>query len=148
MFEPGQKFYSSVSINDFFLMQTLQNVHQQFAEFFKSETLKPFAFLVSKKLSEGNICINVQNAAAQLVDTPYTFGEGRSIHPAQLKQEPLVTVKDGPKQPFVLHNDRMYLQRYFHYETSILERIRAFVEKQEGKVTPLMAELQSRAAFI
>src|SRR4051794_41049181 len=120
-------------------MQTLQNVHHQFAEFFNSDTLKPFAFLVSKKLSEGHICIDVQNAAAQLVDTPYHLDDGRSISAAQLKEEPLVTVKGGPKQPFVLHNDRMYLQRYFHYETSIVERIKAFVKKQEGKNTRLIA---------
>src|SRR4051812_4967270 len=129
-------------------MQTLQNVHHQFAEFFKSEALKPFAFLVSKKLSEGHICINLEDAASQLVDTPYDQGEWRRIDPSQLKEEPLVTVKDGPKQPFVLHNDRLYLQRYFYYETAILQRIKAFVQKNEDKNAALSKELQSRAAFV
>src|SRR4051812_29353968 len=107
-------------------MQTLQNVHQQFAEFFKSETLKPFAFLVSRKLSEGHICINIENVAEQLIDTPYHKKGAQSFNAALLKNEPLVTVKGAPKQPFVLHNGRLYLQRYFYYETSIVERIKAF----------------------
>ena len=40
-------------------MQTYNDVHRQFAELFKSENLKPYAYLVSKKLSEGHICVNM-----------------------------------------------------------------------------------------
>lgn len=124
-------------------MQTLNNVHHQFAEFFKSETLKPFAFLVSKKLSEGHICVQVNEAAEELQDSPY-YNAGIVLNSSsKLRYDPLVTVKNGAKQPFVLHNNRLYLQRYFQYETAILSRIKEFVaseaEAREERVTVLKA---------
>ncbi|MDB5248791.1 MAG: exodeoxyribonuclease alpha subunit [Segetibacter sp.] len=129
-------------------MQTLNNVHQQFAEFFKSETLKPFAFLVSKKLSEGHICIAVKEAAALLEESPF-YDTGIVLNSiVRLKDEPLVTVKDGMKQPFVLHNDRLYLQRYFNYETAILTRIKTFVESEKGDSGRRIKALKSNEDFI
>lgn len=128
-------------------MQTLNNVHQQFAEFFKSETLKPFAFLVSKKLSEGHICLNLSDAANELSESGFDRSQagGKSIE--RLKSETFVTVKDGPKQPFVLHNNRLYLQRYFNYETVILKRIKAFVQSEEEQTQTRIAELRANATF-
>ncbi|MGI8636299.1 MAG: hypothetical protein ACR2KZ_12950, partial [Segetibacter sp.] len=104
-------------INDISLMQALNNVHHQFAEFFRNETLKPFAFLVSKKLSEGHICIQVSDAAEELEGSPFYDANIVLTTASRLQYEPLVTVKGGAKQPFVLHNNRLYLQRYFNYET-------------------------------
>lgn len=129
-------------------MRSFTNVHQQFAEFFKSDTLRPFAFLVSKKLSEGHICINLKEVSKEL--------EGFSVYDKEaavndlftLKDEPLVTVEGGVKQPFVLHNDRLYLQRYFHYETSILQRIRLFINSDPGMVKNKMQELTKHATMI
>lgn len=129
-------------------MQTLHNVHQQFAEFFKSETLKPFAFLVSKKLSEGHICINIDDTAVELEEMPFFDSKLVSNNIARLKEEPLVTLKDGAKQPFVLHNNRLYLQRYFNYETAILTRIKAFIESEKGQVEKKTQELTGHAQFI
>lgn len=129
-------------------MQTLNNVHQQFAEFFKSETLKPFAFLVSKKLSEGHICIQIDDAAEELEESPFYDVTAVSNNLSRLKEEPLVTVKDGAKQPFVLHNNRLYLQRYFNYETQILNRIKAFIESEKGVTEKRIKELGAHADFI
>jgi exodeoxyribonuclease V alpha subunit len=39
----------------------------------------------------------------------------------------MVAAAEGEKQPFILHNDRLYLQRYFAYETSIVESIQSFL---------------------
>lgn len=129
-------------------MQTLNNVHQQFAEFFKSETLRPFAFLVSKKLSEGHICIDVNNAAMELQGSAlYDLGL-LPAKAARLNEEHFVTVKNGAKQPFVLHNNRLYLQRYFNYETSILTRIKKFVESEREHVDRRMEELITYADYI
>ncbi|MCW3110940.1 MAG: exodeoxyribonuclease alpha subunit, partial [Segetibacter sp.] len=129
-------------------MQTLNNVHQQFAEFFKSETLKPFAFLVSKKLSEGHICIKVNDAAEELEESPFYDPNSVLHNTVRLKDEPLVTVKDGTKQPFVLHNDRLYLQRYFNYETQILHRIKEFIESEKKESDKRVKELRAHAGFI
>ena len=40
-------------------MKVINGIHQQFAEYFPSETLKPHLYLLSKKLSEGHICVDV-----------------------------------------------------------------------------------------
>jgi exodeoxyribonuclease V alpha subunit len=129
-------------------MQTLNNVHQQFAEFFKSEALKPFAFLVSKKLSEGHICIQVNDAAKELEEIPFYDPNLAYANAARLKEEPLVTVKDGEKQPFVLHNNRLYLQRYFNYETQILNRIKTFVESEKSQIEKRVKELTPHTDLI
>jgi exodeoxyribonuclease V alpha subunit len=42
-------------------MQTINDVHQQFAAFFKSDLLKPYAYLVSKRLAEGHICLQLED---------------------------------------------------------------------------------------
>jgi exodeoxyribonuclease V alpha subunit len=59
-----------------------------------------------------------------------------------------VTVKDGAKRPFVLHNNRLYLQRYFNYETQILNRIKAFVEGEKGQAEKRIKELTAHTDFI
>ena len=129
------------------LMKTINNVHQQFAQFFKSESLKPFAYLVSKKLSEGHICVDLNEVNAELEDVEFydkTFLSGA----AGLKKEPLVTFENGAKQPFVLHNNRLYLQRYFNYESIILRRIKAFAETENKETQERVQELKSHAAFM
>ncbi len=127
-------------------MKTINNVHQQFAEFFKSEILKPFAYLVSKKLSEGHICLDLNEVNKELEDVE--FYDKTLSNVSALKDEPLVTSKDGAKQPFVLHNEKLYLQRYFNYETIILNRIKEFIETENKEIEKRIQELKSHAAFI
>ena len=54
-------------------MKLLSDVHQQFAEYFDSETLKPYLYLLSKKMSEGHICINMDEITNEDVDEHYQF---------------------------------------------------------------------------
>lgn len=112
-------------------MLTLNNVHQQFASWFHSEKLRPFAYLVSRKLSEGHICVALNDIDEEEENhfplTPATFSNYETL----LKNEPLVMQKGGTKQPFVLHNHKLYLQRYFHYETIILDRIYQFLNTEK-----------------
>lgn len=129
-------------------MKTINNVHQQFAEFFKSETLKPFAYLVSKRLSEGHICldlneVNTEPEGLEVFDKAFLLE-----NTSGLNEESLVTFENGPKQPFVLHNNRLYLQRYFNYETIILNRIKLFVETEKKGDQKRIQELKSYAEFI
>ena len=123
-------------------MQTINDVHQQFAAFFKSETLRPFAWLVSKRLAEGHICINLNEL--NLLPEEALMPDAALLNTAkkQLASEPLVSTATGEKQPFILHNHRLYLQRYFAYESSIVESINGFtaVEKQlRGERLQLLA---------
>jgi len=105
-------------------MQTFNDVHRQFAEFFKADKLKPYAYLVSKKLTEGHICVNVDEI--EVADLPESYRK-LIIDKNQLAKEAMVAGANQEKQPFILHNDRLYLQRYFAYETIILQRIYDFL---------------------
>lgn len=116
-------------------MNTINDVHQQFASFFKSSTLQPFAYLVSKKLSEGHICIELENEEIK--------------NSQALLKEPLVTTQaTGNKQPFVLHNNRLYFQRYFNYETRILTRLQEFIQAKKQVKAERLNALQLESAFI
>lgn len=128
-------------------MQTINNVHQQFAEFFGAEALKPFAYLVSKKLSEGHICVELSDIESEMEESSFYIKE-EVPDVGALTNEPLVSFKDGNKQPFVLHNNKLYLQRYFNYETIILNRIKAFVESEKAGENTRIAELKLHEAFI
>jgi exodeoxyribonuclease V alpha subunit len=125
-------------------MQTLNDVHQQFAAFFKSETLQPYAYLVSKKLSEGHICLQLDELDAEKENLPSYYKWNGEVD--DLRNEKLVTSAGGIKQPFVLHNGRLYLQRYFNYETMILSRIMEFIVAEkvsEAERTDLLKKHQS-----
>ncbi len=129
-------------------MKTTNDVHQQFAEFFGGENLKPYAYLVSKKLGEGHICLHLNNVREELESVPF-YDTGIAVrNKSKLKDEQLVTFKNGAKQPFVLHNNRLYLQRYFNYETAIVSRIKAFVESEKYEAQKRSKELKLNADFI
>ena len=124
-------------------MQTLNDVHQQFASFFKSETLQPYAYLVSKKLSEGHICLRLDELDTEKENLPAYYKWNGVV---DLLKEKLVTSVEGINQPFVLHNKRLYLQRYFNYETMILNRIMEFIAAEkilEAERTDLLNKHQS-----
>ena len=124
-------------------MQTLNDVHQQFASFFKSETLQPYAYLVSKKLSEGHICLQLEELDTEKENLPAYYKWNGMV---DLLNEKLVTSAEGIKQPFILHNKRLYLQRYFNYETMILNRIMEFIAAEkilEAERTDLLNKHQS-----
>ncbi len=85
-------------------MLTLNNVHQQFAEFFKSETLKPFAFLVSKKLAEGHICLDLDDVEQELGDNSFYDLDTVLENKQALNSEPFVSTAHDSVQPFVLRS--------------------------------------------
>jgi exodeoxyribonuclease V alpha subunit len=101
-------------------MQTLNDVHQQFASFFKSETLQPFAYLVYKKLNEGHICLDLEELELVKENLPVAYKATNLTQ--NILAESLIGSIDN-KQPFIKHNNKLYLQRYFNYETIILEKV-------------------------
>ncbi|MDB5201309.1 MAG: recD [Ferruginibacter sp.] len=102
------------------------DVHQQFASYFTTGSLQPYIYLLSKKLSEGHICIFLEdNHRQEMLAAGYEH-----ISPWQtIKKDPLVA-EGITTRPFVLLDNRLYLQRYFNYETVIIERIKALLEEE------------------
>lgn len=107
-------------------MQTLNNVHEQFAEFFKGKHFRPFAHLLSKKLSEGHICLSLKEMISEEVEISSRYTTLTELE-KQLADEHIVGMTSADNQPFVVHNSHLYIQRYYYYETLIFERIKDFV---------------------
>ena len=112
-------------------METINNVHCQFASFFPSEALQPLAYMVSKKLAEGHICLPLKNIEKEFAGDPFypDYHLGRKN---ELFKNPFIGTEPADIQPFILYNDKLYLQRYFNYETMILERIQMLIAFESG----------------
>lgn len=121
-------------------MQTLNDVHQQFAEFFHVPDLKPYLYALSRKMSEGHICMDITQLETE--DMPESYQ-------AILKKKgniegDLVATTEQEYKPFVLHQGLLYLQRYFRYETqllrNILDRIQSGRQVKEERMRLLSAQ--------
>lgn len=105
------------------------NVHEQFAVFFDDLCIQPYAYLISKKLSEGHICVELDEIILSdgLKDSIF---EGIKLNTTELKRSKLVSESSSDKQPFVINNDKLYLQRYFSYESQIIDKIGDFIAEE------------------
>lgn len=128
-------------------MKTINDLHQQFAEYFESETIKPYAYLLSKKLQEGHICLSLDKPGlkAELLPSDYKFS---LVSTEELKNETLVSDENSIKQPFIINNNKIYLQRYFYYETLILNRIQQFVTDEAANYQERIKLLKESRDFI
>lgn len=128
-------------------MQTTNDPHQQFADFFPDATLKPYAYLLSKAMSEGSLCLNLDGVAAQA--TGVSEWCQRLLQGApRLLESKLVARDGGDNLPFVLAHNRLYTQRYYRYETQCLTRIRQFLDAEKETITERMNALQNIHSFI
>lgn len=100
------------------------NIHQQFAEYFEGDHIKPYLYLLSKKMEEGHICIDIKNVDEADLDELYSFSK------KSIEKDPLVS-NGSEIKPLILSNNLLYFQRYYYYETMILERIKLFLEEEK-----------------
>ncbi|MGF6926501.1 exodeoxyribonuclease V alpha subunit [Chitinophaga sp. W2I13] len=126
---------------------TLNDVHQQFAEYFDIPALKPYAYLLSKKGSEGHICLHLDKIAAEKENLPESYQKIETSNQL-LESIPLVGTEGNDKQPFVIYQNRLYLQRYFRYETAFLQSIRQFLVKEKTQLPERIALLQQQQPLI
>jgi exodeoxyribonuclease V alpha subunit len=111
------------------MIKTINDVHQQFADYFGSEKLKPFIYLLSKRLSEGNICLPLSDITKEENEKVAELYHAELSTIEELCAEHLVHPESG--QPFIIHKNKMYFQRYFHYETIILKKLKEFIGNEE-----------------
>lgn len=128
-------------------MHTINDVHQQFAEYFQIPALKPYAYLLSRKLSEGHICLHLNKPVEAAADLP-AFCENMPTGSRTLQQIPLVAKGGNDSQPFVLYQERLYLQRYFRYETIFLQRIHQFLATEKEVLADRLKMLETHRTFI
>jgi exodeoxyribonuclease V alpha subunit len=129
------------------MKQTLNDVHQQFAEFFPGKVLAPFVYLLSKKLSEGHICLNIDLLADELEGLPVNYQKIIENDSEKLVYEQLVTDENG-RQPFIVHNRRLYFERYFAYETKILNGILTLIKNGKPLIDDRCATLLANCELI
>ena len=104
------------------------DVHQQFADYFEDKTVRCFAYLVSKQLEEGHICVDLDKDSleAAFKNLPDDIkGELTELNPQTLEENhQWITTDENAIRPFVIKNGMLYLQRYFQYETQIIDNIK------------------------
>ena len=127
-------------------MNITEDIHRQFAEYFDEKAIWPYAYLLSQRLTEGNICISMEDMPENIKSTPYK--EPPVPTKQLLKMSQLVTNNGSNSTPFVLHNDRLYFQRYFKYETSIIEKLKSLIAAEKSVLRDRMQQLESKAALI
>lgn len=124
------------------MIQT-KNVHLQFADYFQRKELLPYLYLLSKKLSEGHVCVDLKNVdwKTEIEEEPY-LEKYKVSDKADLKGNDLVSLEKAEiyDRPLVLSGDNLYLQRYFLYETSILDSIRSLIESEIMSPPPDLGE--------
>jgi len=104
------------------MIQT-KDVHKQFANYFPSKELKPYLYLLSKSFSEGHVCIDLNNLDLKALKEA---GFDEKLDLRTLENSDLVGNSTEYK-PLILYNNKLYLHRYFTYETSIFERIKNLI---------------------
>ncbi len=125
-------------------MSTINDVHQQFAEYFNAADIKPYLYALSQKMREGNICIGVDALDETMLPEGY---QNTNVSKASLEQHHLVTTADEYK-PFVLHRNKLYLQRYFNYETILLDKMNAMVRASDEHIKARMLALKEVQPFV
>ncbi|HVI46721.1 MAG TPA: exodeoxyribonuclease V subunit alpha [Chitinophaga sp.] len=126
---------------------TLNDVHQQFAEYFNIPALKPYAYLLSRKLSEGHICLDLDTISQEQESLPasYSIPENGA---SPLTSVPLVGKNGDDTQPFVLYQNKLYLQRYYRYESSFLKSVKTLLDAEKTVLANRTALLRQQHALI
>lgn len=116
------------------------DIHRQFASFFGDLGLQPYAYLVSKRLHDGHICIENDEVSLENDEIPSDLIR-LATNPIDSKQ--WVSSSLFPIRPFVVHKNRMYLHRYFNYETKILQSFGRILNNENSVLENRLLELHS-----
>ena len=114
-------------------MNSTLDIHQVFADYFGNDIIKHLAYACSKKLSEGHICLDLD---------VYKTAANTNINEQKILKESK-WVSDSLDKPnaFILKNNKLYLQRYFSYETDIITDIQELINNENtGERAKLLIE--------
>ena len=126
-------------------MNITDDIHQQFAEYFEETFIWPYVYLLSKRLTEGNICIELEAVSKNLSSTPYET----AMNPVDLMKHSKLISKDKINTaPFILSNNRLYFQRYYKYETSIINNLKKMIDAEKEVLACRKTDLESNQALI
>ncbi len=98
------------------------DVHQVFADYFQDTLIKELAYQCSKKLEEGQIYLDFKE---------FLKTQEKKITQDDLLKSEWVGELSDENVAFVLHQNKIYLQRYFSYETETLTSIRSLIASED-----------------
>src|SRR5699024_633512 len=101
-----------------------------FADFFQNKNLEPVLYLLSKRFSEGHICLDLTALESEEISGLLTeAGLRNKPDPVRLANEDT----DGDEkdyQPFIRWKNKLYMQRYFQYENRVAEKIKELIASE------------------
>ena len=122
------------------------DVHLQFAEGFTCRELRPFIYMLSRRLFEGHISVSESEVVQDERVREY-FGE--VTMPDWARYAEWVGEPEGMPRPFVrTTGGELYLHRYHRYESRIIGRIREMVERGQQQRSGRMAALEAQRDYI
>jgi exodeoxyribonuclease V alpha subunit len=90
------------------------------------------AALVSHRVSQGDVCVNLSTEAGKAVFSgapdPGPLAPELSTWIAGLKASPAVAPAGGDHRPLVLDGQRLYLARYWHFEKTLADAMRRLAQ--------------------
>lgn len=129
------------------MLQTF-DVHRQFADFFQNKNLEPFLYLLSKRFSEGHICLDLNELDSEEISELLTEAGFKNKPDSAGLENQAIVGKDGDYQPFILWKNKLYMQRYFHYETVVFQKIKEFIKTESSSKTELKSKLLEQKEMI
>ena len=98
------------------------NPHKVFADFFETsnKTVKAFIYEASEKLSKCHVCVNWSDVEENKDNPFYSEVDSSLDLPSE---SDFIAENDDFEKPFVFHNNKFYLQRYFTFESNIIKNL-------------------------
>lgn len=109
--------------------------HYAFATYFDQGKLFPFLYLLSQKMSDGNICLDLDQ-----IDVLAHPEVGTAVLDYSILDQHELVGDATATTPFIKHLNKLYLHRYFHYEGLFLQNIQSLIanEYTENRFQELM----------
>lgn len=112
-----------------FMLTTFTNQNAiKFASFFKGDPIYPFVYCLYEKMIDGHICLNLSEINSTTInetDYPLTID--------LLSHSSFISKDSDTIKPFLLHDNQLYLYKYFTYETTILSYINQCTQQNDLK---------------
>lgn len=122
-------------------MSGVLSPHFAFANYFKAKELFPLLQHLSLKMSEGNICMDISKDNDLLLEETTS----KKIDIKILEKHPLIG-KNGSTKPFILHHQKLYTHKFFHFEGAFIQKIIQLTKAED--ITKKWAKLQAYKEII
>lgn len=121
--------------------------HNAFSHYFDDSKLAPYLFALSRKMQDGHVCLDLN----KIPDDQEFWSDFEGAHDnlSSLTADGKLIGEDSEGlTPFVLSNEKLYINRNYFYETQIIEGLKRIVETEKEEVDQRRAELMKQKDFI